>query len=101
MTITPLGPSPFLAGFTLADITLPALRLRAALSSDGPGLPVLLLHGHPQTHATWHAVAPASRRPGTPWWRRICGVTASPIGPPPQTTTRPTPSAPWQPTWSR
>jgi haloacetate dehalogenase len=26
--------------------------------SGGAGLPVLLLHGHPRTHATWHHVAP-------------------------------------------
>jgi len=26
--------------------------------SDGSGLPVVLLHGHPRTHATWYAVAP-------------------------------------------
>ncbi len=31
------------------------LRLRTA----GSGPPVLLLHGNPQTHAMWHAVAPA------------------------------------------
>src|SRR5690349_5751477 len=24
----------------------------------GSGTPVLLLHGHPRTHATWHRVAP-------------------------------------------
>lgn len=24
----------------------------------GAGPPVLLLHGHPRTHTTWHAVAP-------------------------------------------
>lgn len=58
MTVTPLGPSPFLSGFILADIALPDLRLRAAFSPGGSGLPVLLLHGHPQTQATWHAVAP-------------------------------------------
>ena len=24
----------------------------------GQGVPLLLLHGHPQTHVMWHAVAP-------------------------------------------
>jgi haloacetate dehalogenase len=31
------------------------MRLRRA----GKGQPLLLLHGHPQTHAMWHSVAPA------------------------------------------
>ncbi|MDP5185429.1 alpha/beta hydrolase [Blastococcus sp. BMG 814] len=31
-----------------------ALRLR----SGGEGAPVVLLHGHPRTHTTWHRVAP-------------------------------------------
>jgi haloacetate dehalogenase len=38
-------------GFELT--TIREIRLR--LGGDGP--PVLLLHGHPQTHAMWHAVA--------------------------------------------
>ena len=36
---------------------LEQVRVRAAVGGDGP--PVLLLHGHPQNHATWHSVAPA------------------------------------------
>lgn len=36
-------------------VTGGALRLRRA----GTGPALLLLHGHPQTHAMWHAVAPA------------------------------------------
>ncbi|AWN54356.1 alpha/beta hydrolase [Methylobacterium sp. 17Sr1-1] len=47
---------PFLTGFTLHDIDAAGLRIRASVGGKGP--PVLLLHGHPQTHATWHAVAP-------------------------------------------
>ncbi|RYF68070.1 MAG: alpha/beta hydrolase, partial [Comamonadaceae bacterium] len=31
-----------------------ALNVRRA----GTGAPLLLLHGHPQTHAMWHRVAP-------------------------------------------
>ena len=38
-------------GFALT--TIRGIRLR--LGGNGP--PVLLLHGHPQTHAMWHAVA--------------------------------------------
>jgi haloacetate dehalogenase len=40
--------------FTLHDIDHHAVRLRAWRGGDGP--PLLLLHGHPQTHAMWHAV---------------------------------------------
>ncbi|WP_336488991.1 alpha/beta hydrolase [Methylobacterium nigriterrae] len=60
--------SPFLTGFDLADITVgdPPIRIRAALSRAGNRLPVLLLHGHPQTHATWHAVAPRIAEAGHP-----------------------------------
>jgi haloacetate dehalogenase len=31
--------------------------INAVVAGDGP--PLLLLHGYPQTHAMWHAVAPA------------------------------------------
>ena len=46
-----------LRGFALHDIQTTAVRIRGAFGGDGP--PLLLLHGHPQTHATWHKVAPA------------------------------------------
>ncbi len=55
--ITELGPSPFLKGFRLADVPVSEeITLRAAIGGSGP--PLLLLHGHPQTHATWHKIAP-------------------------------------------
>ena len=38
-------------GFEL--VTTRGIRLRRG----GEGPPVLLLHGHPQTHAMWHAAA--------------------------------------------
>jgi haloacetate dehalogenase len=43
-------------GFELdfVDVGEATLRLR----HGGSGPPVLLLHGHPRTHATWHRVAP-------------------------------------------
>ena len=46
----------FFHGFTrmTQDVTDGALRLR----TGGSGPPLLLLHGNPQTHAMWHAVAP-------------------------------------------
>ncbi|WP_243956711.1 alpha/beta fold hydrolase [Methylobacterium sp. J-067] len=51
-----LGPDPFLSGFELHDVETGAVRIRASVGGSGP--PLLLLHGHPQTHATWQAVAP-------------------------------------------
>lgn len=43
-------------GFALEMIELPEATLR--VRHGGSGSPVLLLHGHPRTHATWHRVAP-------------------------------------------
>ncbi len=61
----------FFPGFELTHLDLPAttgpdgahvpggrIRLRHA----GSGPPLLLLHGNPQTHAMWHAVAPTLAR---------------------------------------
>lgn len=47
----------FFDGFKLEHIEGPdgVIRLRRG----GSGAPLLLLHGNPQTHAMWHAVAPA------------------------------------------
>lgn len=44
-------------GFTHREFTLSDVRVHAAVGGIGP--PLLLLHGHPQTHAMWHKVAPA------------------------------------------
>jgi len=43
------------------DVGLVVLRVR----SGGAGPRVLLLHGHPRTHATWHRVAPLLAREHT------------------------------------
>jgi haloacetate dehalogenase len=43
-------------GFALETVALPEATLRVRYGGSGP--PVLLLHGHPRTHATWHRVAP-------------------------------------------
>jgi haloacetate dehalogenase len=43
-------------GFTLERVQLGDITLRVRHGGDGP--PVVLLHGHPRTHTTWHAVAP-------------------------------------------
>ncbi|MDE2581515.1 MAG: alpha/beta hydrolase [Rhodospirillales bacterium] len=48
---------PLFPGFELREIALPAGVLRARVGGSGP--PLLLLHGNPQTHMMWHAVAPA------------------------------------------
>ena len=42
--------------FTLATVEVDGLPVR--LRHGGEGSPVVLLHGHPRTHTTWHAVAP-------------------------------------------
>lgn len=43
-------------GFTLEMISVGDVTMR--VRHGGSGTPVLLLHGHPRTHATWHRVAP-------------------------------------------
>ncbi len=50
-------------GFALADVDVGAVTLRVRTGGSGP--PVLLLHGHPQTHVMWHLVAPALARDHT------------------------------------
>lgn len=42
-------------GFTLDQIDVGAVTL--GVRHGGGGTPVVLLHGHPRTHTTWHAVA--------------------------------------------
>jgi haloacetate dehalogenase len=42
-------------GFTLERVDVGEAELRVRHGGSGP--PVLLLHGHPRTHATWHRVA--------------------------------------------
>ena len=46
----------FFDGFELTTRTVESGTLRLRMAGSGP--PVLLLHGNPQTHAMWHAVAP-------------------------------------------
>lgn len=43
-------------GFALDTVAVNGVDLRVRHGGSGP--PVLLLHGHPRTHATWHRVAP-------------------------------------------
>jgi haloacetate dehalogenase len=44
-------------GFDLQTLDVGEATIR--LRIGGSGLPVLLLHGNPQTHMMWHAIAPA------------------------------------------
>jgi haloacetate dehalogenase len=46
----------FFDGFALDFVDVGEVTLRVRHGGDGP--PVVLLHGHPRTHATWHMVAP-------------------------------------------
>src|SRR3712207_7209832 len=50
-------------GFALDRIDVGEAVLRVRHGGDGP--PVLLLHGHPRTHTTWHRVAPLLARDHT------------------------------------
>jgi haloacetate dehalogenase len=45
-----------LDGFRTLQVERDAVPLRVRVA--GEGTPLLLLHGHPQTHAMWHRVAP-------------------------------------------
>ena len=45
----------FFDGFVLEHVDVGDATLRVRHGGDGP--PVVLLHGHPRTHATWHLVA--------------------------------------------
>jgi haloacetate dehalogenase len=47
--------SPAFEGFELDHARLDEVRIRYRVG--GTGTPVVLLHGHPRTHTTWHAVA--------------------------------------------
>ena len=46
----------FFPGFTLEHVQVADGSIRLRRGGSGP--PLLLLHGNPQTHAMWHAVAP-------------------------------------------
>jgi haloacetate dehalogenase len=46
-----------LSRFSVATVQGPAGPLHTRQGGSGP--PLLLLHGHPQTHSMWHGVAPA------------------------------------------
>ena len=51
-----LSQNGFLPGFMRHDVAAGDVRIRLETGGNGP--PLLLLHGHPQTHVTWHKIAP-------------------------------------------
>lgn len=53
----------FFDGFILERVRVRDGEMRLRRAGDGP--PLLLLHGNPQTHAMWHAVAPDLARDHT------------------------------------
>ena len=57
MPTTSPAASPLFPGFE-AHLVEVADGVRIAARVGGSGPPLLLLHGHPQTHAIWHRVAP-------------------------------------------
>jgi len=46
---------PLLPGFVAREVETSGARIHLAMAGNGP--PLLLLHGHPQTHLTWHKIA--------------------------------------------
>lgn len=52
-----LSSPPLMTGFEPFDVEVEAdVRIHGVAAGEGPA--VLLLHGHPQTHLTWRAIAP-------------------------------------------
>ena len=45
----------FFPGFTAAAIAVDGATIHTLRGGSGP--PLLLLHGHPQTHVCWHKIA--------------------------------------------
>jgi haloacetate dehalogenase len=70
-------------GFQLDHVDVGDVRLRVRHGGSGPA--VLLVHGHPRTHTTWHRVAPALAAAGycvvCPDLRGYGGSTAPPDQP--------------------
>ena len=60
-----------LAEFDTFEVEREGVRLAAGRAGNGP--PLLLLHGHPQTHAMWHLVAPQLARHFTVVWMDLRG----------------------------
>lgn len=64
VTVRSAGGRPdLMPGFSWHDVETGECRIRAAIGGKGP--PLLLLHGHPQNHLTWHRIAPELARTHT------------------------------------
>jgi haloacetate dehalogenase len=53
----------FFPGFERRCVAVNGIEIACVIGGSGP--PLLLLHGHPQTHAIWHQVAPELARSHT------------------------------------
>ena len=60
-----------LAEFETFDVARDGVRVVAGRAGNGP--PLLLLHGHPQSHAMWHLVAPQLARQFSVVWMDLRG----------------------------
>ena len=81
-------------GFTLDEVDVGEVVLRVRHGGQGP--PVVLLHGHPRTHATWHRVAPLLAPRHTVVCPDLRGYGSRPCHPTSPTTAS-RPSARWPP----
>lgn len=72
------GSAPLFPGFRPMKIDTSGATIHAVVGGSGP--PLLLLHGHPQTHVMWHKVAPRLARRFTVVAAdlRGCGDSSSP-----------------------
>ncbi|MBI2684151.1 MAG: alpha/beta fold hydrolase, partial [Actinobacteria bacterium] len=52
-----MSPADLFPGFRAFATDIDGVSVAGTIGGSGP--PLLLLHGYPQTHAMWHAVAPA------------------------------------------
>lgn len=66
----------FFEGFELLTVELPAGAVRLRRGGAGPAL--LCLHGNPQTHVMWHAIAPELARHFTVYCPDLRGYGVSP-----------------------
>ena len=62
-----------LENFTRTEIDTSGARIVTVHGGSGP--PLLLLHGNPFTHLTWHKFIDRCHR-NSPWWRPTCAATA-------------------------